>query len=72
MRDCFDRYMRGETYDHIRMDLLFNIYGFSASVWKDPVGGEGKAPVVPDERRDGSVRKAAGIGKPSQTTGATA
>ena len=48
MRDCFDHYMRGETYDHIRMDLLFNIYGFSASVWKDTVGGDSKKPAVPD------------------------
>ena len=51
MRDCFDHYMRGETYDHIRMDLLFNIYGFSASVWKDTVGGDSKKPAVPDENR---------------------
>lgn len=50
MRDCFDHYMRGETYDHIRMDLLFNIYGFSASVWKDTVGRDGKTPAVPDEK----------------------
>ena len=62
MRDCFDHYMRGETYDHIRMDLLFNIYGFSASVWKDTVGRDGKTPAVPDEKRDGSVGKTAGIG----------
>lgn len=59
MRDCFDHYMRGETYDHIRMDLLFNIYGFSASVWKDTVGGDSKKPAVPDEKRDGSVGKTA-------------
>ena len=62
MRDCFDHYMRGETYDHIRMDLLFNIYGFSASVWKDTVGGDSKKPAVPDEKRDGSVGKTAGVG----------
>ena len=72
MRDCFDHYMRGETYDHIRMDLLFNIYGFSASVWKDTVGRDGKTPAVPDEKRDGSVGKTAGIGKPAQAAGATA
>ena len=66
MRDCFDHYMRGETYDHIRMDLLFNIYGFSASVWKDTVGGDSKKPAVPDEKRDGSVGKTAGVGKPAQ------
>lgn len=72
MRDCFDHYMRGETYDHIRMDLLFNIYGFSASVWKDTVGGDSKKPAVPDEKRDGSVGKTAGIGKPAQAAGTTA
>ena len=72
MRDCFDHYMRGETYDHIRMDLLFNIYGFSASVWKDTVSGDSKKPAVPDEKRDGSVGKTAGIGKPAQAAGATA
>ena len=68
----FDHYMRGETYDHIRMDLLFNIYGFSASVWKDTVGGDSKKPAVPDEKRDGSVGKTAGVGKPAQAAGATA
>lgn len=72
MRDYFDRYMRGETYDHIRMDFLFNIYGLSASVWKDTVGGDGKTPAVPDERRDGSVRQTAGIGKQTQAAGTTA
>ena len=72
MRDCFDHYMRGETYDHIRMDLLFNIYGFSASVWKDTVGRDCKTPAVPDEKRDGLVCKIAGIGKPAQAAGTTA
>ena len=56
MRDCFDHYMRGETYDHIRMDLLFNIYGFSASVWKDTVGRDGKTPAVPDcQRKENAI-----------------
>lgn len=54
------------------MDLLFNIYGFSASVWKDTVGGDSKKPAVPDEKRDGSVGKTAGVGKPAQAAGATA
>ena len=71
MRGCFDHYTGG-TYDHIRMDLLFNIYGFSASVWKDTVGGDSKKPAVPDEKRDGSVGKTAGIGKPAQAAGTTA
>ena len=72
MRDYYDHYMRGETYDHIRMDLLFNIYGLSASVWKDTLGGDSKATVVQDERGNGSFRQNAGTGKQTQTTGATA
>ena len=71
MRDCFDHYMRVETYDHIRTDLLFNIYGFSASVWQDTVGGDSKQPAVPDEKRDGSVGKTAGVVIPAQAAGAT-
>ncbi len=51
MRDCFDHYMRGETYDHIRMDCLFIIYGFSASVWKDTVGGEQQKACCPGPKK---------------------
>ncbi len=39
MRGCFDHYTGG-TYDHIRMDCLFIIYGLFASVWPDEVAGE--------------------------------
>lgn len=31
-----------------------------------------KTPAVPDEKRDGSVGKTAGIGKPAQAAGTTA
>ena len=44
--------------------LLFNIYGFSASVWKDTVGGDRqKACSSRNEKRDGSVGKTAGVRK---------
>ena len=51
MRGCFDHYTGG-TYDHIRMDCLFIIYGLFASVWPDEVAGEAMGAVAPDEGMD--------------------
>lgn len=53
MRGCFDHYTGG-TYDHIRMDCLFIIYGLFASVWPDEVAGEAMGAVAPDQGRNGS------------------
>ena len=52
--------------------MIIYVWMFSASVWKDTVGRDGKTPAVPDEKRDGSVGKTAGIGKPAQAAGTTA
>ena len=41
-------------------------------VYKILVGRDGKTPAVPDEKRDVSVGKTAGIGKPAQAAGTTA
>ena len=48
MRDCFEQYLRGETYDHIRMDLLFNIYGIFAPFRSDDMAEKGAGTIAAD------------------------
>ena len=69
MRDCFEQYLRGETYDHIRMDLLFNIYGIFAPFRSDDMDEKGAGTIAADRGRDGSGFPSAGTGKQTPADG---